>query len=236
MTVQRPRKKSRLAAPLIVLTVSLLSFVLLTAVAMSNAGRPDGFDASTHHWILTHRSAVLVNLAAVITWLGSTLVVVPLVVAGALLLARGPLVARLKVAVLSVSILATGLVVRLIVAELVARPRPPAADWAAAASGYAFPSGHTTGATLAAILLGWLSMRPGMSRSIRTLIWSATGATAVAVGLTRVCLGVHWPTDVLGGWAFALTWITISVVVIRTTANERRDTTVSGPRNASDVG
>lgn len=119
-------------------------------MAMSNAGRPDGFDASIHHWILTHRSTVVVNLAAVITWLGSTLVVVPLVVAGALLLARGPLASRLKVAVLPVSILATGLVVRLIVAELVARQRPPGADWAAAASGYAFPSGHTTGATLAA--------------------------------------------------------------------------------------
>lgn len=60
-----------------------------------------------------------------------------------------------------------------------------------------------------------------MSRSIRALIWSATGATAIAVGLTRVYLGVHWPTDILGAWAFALTWITISVAVIRTTSNER---------------
>ena len=82
------------------------------------------------------------------------------------------------------------------------RRRPPVADWAAHASGHSFPSGHTTSAAMAAGLLCWglLRFRPGAAGR-----WAATATVlvAVAVGLTRVYLGVHWLTDVLGGWLYA---------------------------------
>lgn len=86
--------------------------------------------------------------------------------------------------------------------------RPPRQDWAYHASGFAFPSGHSTDAAIAAGMIGWLvatRLRPRTPG--RVLIWALAVGYAAAVGATRVYLGVHWPTDVLGGWLFATAWL-----------------------------
>ena len=78
--------------------------------------------------------------------------------------------------------------------EAFARPRPnlvPPLDFA---DSYAYPSGHAAGAMvimlLGAMLLG------GRKSCVAAIL------VAVAIGLSRVALGVHWPSDVIGGWLF----------------------------------
>ena len=87
---------------------------------------------------------------------------------------------------------------------IVDRPRPPVADWVRFASGQSFPSGHTTTSALAYALM-LLLLAPSVPRPCRGPLL-AFGLLAVAglVGVSRVVLGVHWPTDVLGGWSLAL--------------------------------
>lgn len=105
---------------------------------------------------------------------------------------------------------------RLTISVMIARPRPPSTDWAAGASGYAFPSGHTTAATIAAALMAWLiTQRPTFSRPNAMLVWGLAAVVAVTVGITRIYLGVHWPTDVIGGWALGVTWAIQGIIVIR---------------------
>ena len=77
---------------------------------------------------------------------------------------------------------------------LVGRPRPELWPHLVVAGGSSFPSGHALATAALFPFLGWLLWR-------RRPIGALAGALASAyVGLGRLYLGVHWPTDVLGGW------------------------------------
>ncbi len=68
---------------------------------------------------------------------------------------------------------------------------------------FAFPSGHAANATLVWLCLALLVPRRPRMRAFA--VWAAVWL-ALAAGTTRVMLGVHWPSDVIGGWAFGLFW------------------------------
>lgn len=230
-TPRPPHGTSRVSTErlLTVGAAALAVLLCLTALAIWTPSRPVPFDTSIHQWVVAHRSTVLVHVAAVVTWLGATLIAVPVVVVGALLAISGPSRQRLKLVAVTTGIMASGLIVRLVVADAVGRSRPPVTDWATGASGYAFPSGHTTAATMAAALLTWLISRRDTYRgTTRALVCTIATIIAVTVGLTRIYLGVHWPTDVLGGWAFALAWVCFSIVAIRL----RRDLVPQRPQTS----
>lgn len=92
------------------------------------------------------------------------------------------------------------------VKELVDRPRPPAdlVEHRAGFSSPSFPSGHVMSGTYLYGFLIALSLRDRAPRALRAavLVWSLF--VVVLVGPTSVYLGVHWPSDVLGGHAWAL--------------------------------
>ncbi|WP_258052608.1 phosphatase PAP2 family protein [Streptomyces sp. Ru73] len=112
---------------------------------------------------------------------------------------------RLLAAVCCPAHLGAGQAARYGLMTLLARPRPPHRACATHASGWAFPSGHTTTAALTAELL-LLAAILRVHRG-RTPLAVLVCCWAGLVGLTRVHLGVHWPSDVIGGWLFALGWI-----------------------------
>ncbi|MEV5729209.1 phosphatase PAP2 family protein [Streptomyces pharetrae] len=82
----------------------------------------------------------------------------------------------------------------------VGRDRPVWPDPVDSAHYAAFPSGHAMSATLVCGLLLWLLHRRGAGRALWRTAVTVAVVSVVGVGLTRVWLGVHWPTDVLGGW------------------------------------
>lgn len=92
------------------------------------------------------------------------------------------------------------------VKELVGRARPDLAEPLLQAAGHAFPSGHTGGTTLGVGIL-LVVLLPRVPRPWRPVVLAAGVLLAVAVGATRVVLGVHWPSDVVAGWLLSSAWV-----------------------------
>lgn len=82
----------------------------------------------------------------------------------------------------------------------VGRPRPVWPDPVDSAHYAAFPSGHAMTATVVCGLLLWLLHRLGAGRILWRTAVAVAAVCVLGAGLTRVWLGVHWPSDVLGGW------------------------------------
>jgi len=98
---------------------------------------------------------------------------------------------------------------------LTARPRPADQFWTA--SGFAFPSGHTSNATAAAaiVLIACWPLVRNRPQGARIALVAAVATLPLTIGLTRLAGGMHWPSDVLGGWL-----LTIAVVALLAAASD----------------
>ncbi|MDQ6601630.1 MAG: phosphatase PAP2 family protein, partial [Chloroflexota bacterium] len=97
--------------------------------------------------------------------------------------------------------------------HLVSRVRPTA-FFRTAATGYSFPSGHTLNATCLALALGFIVWRMPWHRAMKIAWTPALAIYAVCVGASRVVLGVHYPTDVLGGFLLGAAWGTLLMTLV----------------------
>ena len=80
---------------------------------------------------------------------------------------------------------------------------------------YSFPSGHALSSfCFYGVLAGLLCSRIE-SRALRTIIWTAAAALVFAIGLSRIYLGVHYPTDVLAGYIAAAAWVSTLLFAVR---------------------
>lgn len=187
--------------------------VLTGAVAREQPAVID-IDVSLHGAVLALRGPLDSAIALGVTWAGATYVALPaLVLVGALApqgRRRGR--ERLGSGLLLAGAASVGIYAGLLVNQIVGRARPPAEDWWGAAGGPAFPSGHTTVATVASLLGAWALAQRWPDRRRALLVGAA--AVAATVGWSRMWLGVHWPVDVLGGWVFGSGWAFAAMAVL----------------------
>ncbi|MET7571765.1 phosphatase PAP2 family protein [Streptomyces sp. NPDC005492] len=102
-----------------------------------------------------------------------------------------------------------GGLIGLLVKTVVERARPSLEDPVAHAPGFSFPSGHAMTATTSfAILL--LVLLPMVPRALRTPCWCVAVVSVLGVGFTRIALGVHWFSDVVGGWLLGLAVVALT--------------------------
>lgn len=95
----------------------------------------------------------------------------------------------------------------------VGRERPVWPDPVDSANYAAFPSGHAMTAVVVPGLLLWLLHHYGAGRALFRTALAVAVVSVVGVGLTRVWLGVHWPTDVVAGWLLGAMVVALAVAV-----------------------
>ncbi|WP_457654022.1 phosphatase PAP2 family protein [Rhodocaloribacter sp.] len=92
------------------------------------------------------------------------------------------------------------------------RPRP--VDQLVPETGYSFPSGHAFMATVFYGTLIYLAWTESQSRAVRAVATTLGALMIVLIGMSRVYLGVHWMTDVLGGFLAGFLWLCLSLAAV----------------------
>jgi membrane-associated phospholipid phosphatase len=192
-----------------VLAVWLLSGLLDAVLDNETLVR---FDAAVASWFHAHTTPAGLTIFDVITQLGSPVVNVLIVVVAVYLW-------RVREWALLWTWLAAnvgGKVIEFALKDTVHRTRPQyGADYLHGRS-YSFPSGHTMGATICYLLLAYIvAVRPHTSRAVGRIAFAAAAFIILLVGFSRLYLGVHYPSDVAGGFTAGLAWLSLCGVTRR---------------------
>ena len=193
----------------------VIFFALAIWIARQGTNVPE-IDRQIHNWVITNRSHGSIQIARAITWGGVTTIVLPLLIVVGVVATEGgrQFTRRLRSGFIITFLASIGVFLGLQINALEGRVRPPLADWAGSAGGPSFPSGHTTVSSLFAASCAWVIATRVQSGWPRRSIWIGAVIYVFAVGLSRIWLGVHWPTDVLGGWLYAITWLAASAALV----------------------
>ena len=189
------------------LVVLIASTWILGSVLEDVASREEValFDAPIVSYLAAHRIGWLTTTMRGITQLGGGLFVAFLVIAGGLILRRCSGSWR-PMLLLAAAVTGTK-AIELLIKFGIGRSRPPIEWMVIPATGWAFPSGHATQSTAVLGALAYVIAERLSDWNDKVRVWALAVGAAFLVGVSRVYLGVHWPTDVLGGWALAGAWL-----------------------------
>ncbi|BCY09455.1 bifunctional DedA family/phosphatase PAP2 family protein [Actinoplanes sp. L3-i22] len=169
-------------------------------------------DSPVAAWLVDHRTGWLTAVMRVVTALGSGRVVTVLLVLAVLVLARPG--RRWSTAVM-LAVVVTGTAVLIDAIKLLTtRIRPDITDLLTSAPGYAFPSGHSAQAAAAYGAIAYLLAGRLQRWGHRVTVWTVAVLIVALVGFSRLYLGAHWLTDVLGGFALGTAWTTLTITTV----------------------
>jgi undecaprenyl-diphosphatase len=198
----------RTLAPLAIVTVAAFLFALLLILVRLQWAPLESADHSAAAALnsLVAGHAAVVSVVKTVTWLGSSGVLWTLTGTAAVVLA---IRRRWRLAVYLLVAGAGVLTLDPVLKALVGRLRPVVAHPIAYGTGASFPSGHALGSIVCygALFLVFLPVTRGKWRRLFTVV---IVTLIVAIGASRLLLGVHYLSDVLGGWALGITWLGVT--------------------------
>ena len=176
-------------------------------------GATSAVDEAALRWVGAHRITVpwMEHAMVEITALGTAVVVLAVVGISALFLFLTH--HRYSAGLLLVST-GGGIVLNSLLKLGFQRPRPDVIEWGTHAMSSSFPSGHAMSAAIAYGTVGWLAARLAPGRRSRLAILLVAALLVVLISLSRIWLGVHYPSDVLAGFLVGIAWAGFCMVCL----------------------
>lgn len=194
--------------------VAAMAFVFLKLGSEVLEGETQGFDQRV--WLLAqtlhNHYPLLADRMRDITSLGSMVV---LTLITAITVSHLALFGSRWMAVLVLASMVSGAGLMRLSKDLFGRARPDLAFTDLTVSGLSFPSGHASMSAIAFLTMGALIAATRRRARERIYILLVAGLLTVLVGISRIALGAHWATDVIGGWAFGAAWAVLWLQVAR---------------------
>ena len=189
------------SAPLLPLWLALAAITVLLSVYGANSTEP-AWEVEAISWVQSASPDALLQIAKFMTVIGRSPIstVIPAVAIVAMWVWGQRHLSIFLAAVALARVLSE------VVKQLVDRPRPSASvvDVTYQLGGPSFPSGHVLGAALFYGFLIYCAELSISNKPVRRLVQGSLATVILLMGYSRVELGAHWPTDVLGGYAIAL--------------------------------
>ena len=195
-------------------------------------GATQAFDENVLRWLGAHQTKMLTAIMTEMTYLGTGTVVLMVVGVAALFLwhTEHKHSARLLLAAVAGNILLNGAL-----KLFFNRPRPSVFTWQVAAVSSSFPSGHAMSATVCYGTVAYLVARLQRHRWARALTLGGAIVLILLICLTRLYLGVHYPSDVIAGIIVGVAWSGFCMAVLEASlalARHRAPRTVLEERRA----
>jgi undecaprenyl-diphosphatase len=222
-------ERGRIGAGVWLLMPAIVGFIGL-AIAAHVVRHGAAVDHAVLGWISEHRRVGLTTAAVAITNAGSPVAVAVLaLLAGAILWwrRRSPLPGLVVIATVA---LAAGL--STLTKVLVGAQRPPRQLQLLIEVDPSFPSGHVTG-TMALLGIVAVVVGNGRTRTVRIALVSGVVLATAVVALTRLYLGVHWPTDVAGGFLLGGAAVLVGSAALGAVAPRRPDAAGAAAESAT---
>ena len=207
----RPEPRPSRRVPWSIIGIAATGFVLLALFFLADRVVQGSSFAFDRRLLLALRGAdgapveseKFTSMVRDITALGSTTVLTLVVAFVALLLASA---GRWRTGVLVATACASGSWANALFKQGIARTRPDLVPHLMAETSNSFPSGHAANSAIVYLTLATLAWPLLRQPAARAFAMTAAALLVVAIGVSRVYLGVHWPSDVLAGWLFGALW------------------------------
>jgi undecaprenyl-diphosphatase len=147
-----------------------------------------------------------------ISWLGDT---APRLVAAGLGITVLLWLRRWQGALFVTGVLLSGISLSTLIKAWVARPRPGLVAHLDQVSSMSFPSGHALNSSLFYLTLALVLAPLLKQRSTQWCLYGFALISSLAIGMSRIALGVHWPSDVLASWIIAYAWLALWAIVAK---------------------
>lgn len=193
-----------------IITIAVCLLLFATMIVLVKTGTASVIDDPIRSEILSWRTDWFTSIMKTITYLGNWQIITLIcLILLAIRKTRKTYGVPLSIGALGVSLANKG------IKALIMRPRPDIAEFLIEQGGWSFPSGHSITSMFFFGMAIWLIRKNVQSRKIANVLTVLLAIPLVLIGVSRVYLGVHYPTDVLAGWCLGMMAIALVTGLIK---------------------